>query len=166
MVRAPRVRLTQLRRILSFSRGSRRLPVVRKQFSQSGDGVRRDAREHVAEPDKRLDAAPFAAPAQIPPNADHAVIRNIHKRSRDRSHAPSEDDGLHTADNDPAGNDPDRKGLLNSVGSSHQSVVGFAWTSFQESQTPAGICGELSRLEGEGAPRHIHVDTIYYSIVS
>src|SRR5438067_2258184 len=33
---------------------------MRKQFSEASDGVRRDAREHVAEPGKRLDAAPFA----------------------------------------------------------------------------------------------------------
>ena len=36
------------------------MPVVRKQFAQPGDGVCRDAREHVAEPGKRLDAAPLA----------------------------------------------------------------------------------------------------------
>jgi hypothetical protein len=36
------------------------LPVVGKQFAQSGDGVCRDSREHVAEPGKRLDAAPLA----------------------------------------------------------------------------------------------------------
>ena len=33
---------------------------MREQFVQVGDGVRRDAREHVAEPGKRLDAAPLA----------------------------------------------------------------------------------------------------------
>ncbi len=37
-----------------------RLPVVRKQLAQAGDGVRRDAREHVPEPGKGLDAATLA----------------------------------------------------------------------------------------------------------
>jgi hypothetical protein len=44
---------------LSLGRSRRRLPVVGKQFGQSGDGVRRDAREHVVEPGERLDAAPL-----------------------------------------------------------------------------------------------------------
>src|ERR1044071_465699 len=45
---------------LSLGWGSRRLPVVGKQFAQPGNGVRRDAREDIAEPGERLDAGPFA----------------------------------------------------------------------------------------------------------
>jgi len=37
-----------------------RLPVVRQEFIQPVDRVRRDAREHISEPGKRLNAAPFA----------------------------------------------------------------------------------------------------------
>jgi hypothetical protein len=47
------------RELSSLSRESRRSPVVGKQFGQSGDGVHRDAREHVIEPGKRLDTAPL-----------------------------------------------------------------------------------------------------------
>src|SRR5215475_10073356 len=43
-----------------LGRGDRRLPVVRNQFTEPGDGVRRYAREHIVEPGKRLDAAPLA----------------------------------------------------------------------------------------------------------
>ena len=39
---------------------------MRKQLGQSGDRVRRDAREHVAEPGKRLDAAPLAGSDEAP----------------------------------------------------------------------------------------------------
>ncbi len=35
-------------------------PVVRKQFAQPGDGVRRDTREDIAEPGEWFDAAPLA----------------------------------------------------------------------------------------------------------
>ena len=52
--------LSPLPRILGLRRCSRRLPVVGKQLTEPGDGVRRNAREHVLEPGKRLDAAPFA----------------------------------------------------------------------------------------------------------
>src|SRR6516162_853472 len=51
---------------LGLGRGSRRLPVVGKQFAQPGDGVRRHAREHVTEPGKRLDAAPLAGSNEAP----------------------------------------------------------------------------------------------------
>src|SRR5579884_1696314 len=40
--------------------GNRWLPVVGKQLTEPGDGVRRDAREHIVEPGKRLDATPLA----------------------------------------------------------------------------------------------------------
>ena len=46
---------------LSLGCGSHGLPVVAQQFAQPADRVRRDAREHVVEPGKRLDAAPLAA---------------------------------------------------------------------------------------------------------
>ena len=45
---------------LSLGRGSRELPVVGKQFTEPGDRVRGDAREHITEPGKRFDAAPLA----------------------------------------------------------------------------------------------------------
>ena len=41
-------------------RESEWLPVLRQQFPELGDRVRGDAREHVAEPDERLNSAPFA----------------------------------------------------------------------------------------------------------
>jgi hypothetical protein len=37
-----------------------------EQFAQPGDGVCRDAREHVAEPGKRFNAAPFAGSNEAP----------------------------------------------------------------------------------------------------
>ena len=40
--------------------------MVGKQFAQPSDGVRRDAREHVTEPGKRLDAAPLAGSNEAP----------------------------------------------------------------------------------------------------
>ena len=40
--------------------GDRERPVVGKQFTEPGDGMRRDAREHIAELGKRLDAAALA----------------------------------------------------------------------------------------------------------
>src|SRR5947209_17841067 len=51
---------------LSLGRASHGLPVVGKQLAQPGDGVCRDAREHVAEPGKRLDAAPLAGSNEAP----------------------------------------------------------------------------------------------------
>ena len=40
--------------------GRERLPVVRQKFMQPGHTMLRDARENIAEPGERLDAAPFA----------------------------------------------------------------------------------------------------------
>ena len=45
---------------LGLSWAAHRLPVVGKQFAQPGDGVLRDAREHIAKPGKRLDAGSLA----------------------------------------------------------------------------------------------------------
>jgi len=45
---------------LGLSRAGHRLPVVGKQFAQPGDGLLRNAREHILEPGKRLDATPLA----------------------------------------------------------------------------------------------------------
>src|SRR6516164_1933271 len=53
---------------LSLGRGSRPLPLVGKQFARPGDGMRRDAREHVREPGERLDAAPIAGSNEAPQN--------------------------------------------------------------------------------------------------
>lgn len=55
---------------------------------------------------------------------------------RGRSPEPSKDNGLHTADTDPAGNDRDRKGLQNSAGSSQQSRLDLHRPPSGSRQTP------------------------------
>src|ERR1700680_974898 len=57
---ASAVRSSGIDESLSWSLGSERLPVVRQEFIQAVDGVRRDAREHIVKPGERLNAAPFA----------------------------------------------------------------------------------------------------------
>ena len=57
---ASAVRSSGIDESLSWSLGSERLPVVRQEFIQAVDGVRRDAREHIVKPGERLKAAPFA----------------------------------------------------------------------------------------------------------
>src|SRR4051794_31243146 len=47
--------------------GFERLPVLRQQFTKPGDGVRRDAREYVLQPGKRLDTAPLAGSDEASP---------------------------------------------------------------------------------------------------
>lgn len=64
----------------SLGWGSRGLPVVGKQFTEPGDGVARDAPEHVAKPGKRLDdsIAHDTTMQRRPVNQEERFTRRLH----------------------------------------------------------------------------------------
>ena len=57
-----------------LGRRDERLPVVRQQFTQPGDGVRGNSRKHIPEPGERLNAAALAGEEAMKLRSTAAVL--------------------------------------------------------------------------------------------